>query len=211
MKKVILLFCIAILFLFCASSFAQVGLSIKGQGTYGILLKPDIQETGLPEEKLTKGGFGFSGQLLYRTGKILSLGVEAGFLPLWKWEFTLEIVEFVNGTPEIVDAKFETSYSAVPILGVIQLEAPLPLVSPYLQIGPGFYPLTQTIKVTVPGTEEIKDKDTETKFGIMFAAGVAIPFAPKLNLDVGGKLHMIFTEGESTIMLNPVVGILIRF
>jgi len=53
--------------------------------------------------------------------------------------------------------------------------------------------------------------DTITKFGVMAAAGVAIPLAPRIDLDVGGKLHMIFTEGESTVMLNPVVGILIRF
>ncbi len=195
MKKVILLFCIAILFLFCASSFAQVGLSIKGQGTYGILLKPDIQEAGLPDEKLTKGGFGFSGQVLYGVGgKILSLGVEAGYLRCWKDEYT------ISGT------KYKESLSAIPILGIIQLEAPVPLVSPYLQVGAGVYPLTA--KLVVSG---VTIKDTGTEFGIMAAAGVTIPLAPKLNLDVGGKLHMIFTEGESTIMLNPVAGILIRF
>ena len=131
MTKKILLFSIAILFLSSASSFAQVGLSIKGQGTYGVLLKPDIQKVGFPDEKLTKGGFGFSGQVLYRAGKILSLGVEAGYLRFWKWEFTGEFWRVVNGTPELVDLKFESSYSAVPILGVIQIEAPLPLVSPY--------------------------------------------------------------------------------
>lgn len=199
MKKVILLFCIAILFLFCASSFAQVGLSIKGQGTYGILLKPDIQEAGLPEEKLTKGGFGFSGQLLYRAvGKILSLGVEAGYLRCWKDEYR----DAGSGL------KVEMSLSAVPILGVIQIEVPLPLVSPYLQIGPGVYLLTSKIEIPALGVET---KDKETKFGVMAGVGVAIPLVPKLNLDVSGKLHMIFTEGESTIMLNPVVGILIRF
>ena len=193
--KNIFLFSIAILFLFCASSFAQVGLSIKGQGTYGILLKPDIQETGLPEEKLTKGGFGFSGQVLYRAvGKIISLGVEAGYLRFWKDEYT------ISGT------KYKELLSAIPILGIIQLESPLPLVSPYLQAGAGVYPLTP--KLVVSG---ITVTDTITKFGVMAAAGVTVPLAPKLNLDVGGKLHMIFTEGESTIMLNPVVGILIRF
>jgi len=193
MKRTIL-FSIAILFLSSASSLAQVGLSIKGQGTYGILLKPDIQEAGLPEEKLTKGGFGFSGQLLYSVaGKILSLGVEAGYLRFWKYEYN-------PGT------KVEESFSAIPILGIIQLESPLPLVSPYLQIGAGLYPLTAKIVVS-----DITIKDTETKFGVMFAAGVAIPLAPKLNLDVGGKLHMIFTEDESTVMLNPVAGILVRF
>lgn len=123
MKKIIL-FSIAILFLFSASSFAQVGLMLKGQGTYGILLKPDIQEIGFPEEKLTKGGFGFSGQVLYRAGKILSLGVEVGYLRFWKWEFTGEMWRVVDGTPELVDVKFESSYSAVPILGFIQIEAP---------------------------------------------------------------------------------------
>jgi len=195
MKKVILLFCIAILFLFCASSFAQVGLSIKGQGTYGILLKPDIQEAGFPNEKLTKGGFGFSGQVLYRAvGKIISLGVEAGYLRFFKDEYR------ISGT------KYKESLSAIPILGIIQLEAPTPLVSPYLQVGAGVYPLTA--KLVVSG---VTLKDTTTDFGIMAAAGVAIPLAPTLNLDVGGKFHMIFTEGESTIMLNPVVGILIRF
>jgi len=199
MKKVILLFCIAILFLFCASSFAQVGLSIRGQGTYGILLKPDIQEAGLPEEKLTKGGFGFSGQVLYGVGgKILSLGVEAGYLPFWKDEYR----DSGSGL------KVEMSLSAIPILGVIQLELPLPLVSPYLQIGPGVYPLTA--KIEIPALD-VETKDKETKFGVMAAAGVAIPLVPKVNLDVGGKLHMIFTEGESTIMLNPFAGILIRF
>lgn len=208
MKKIIL-FSVAILFLFSASSSAQVGVVVKGQGTYGILLKPDIQEVGYPDEKLTKGGFGFSGQVLYRAGKILSLGVEVGYLRFWKWEFTGEIWRVVNGIPELVDLKFESSYSAVPILGVIQIEAPLPLVSPYLQIGPGIYPLTATTKITVLGEEE-KDKDRETKFGIMAAVGVTIPLAPKLNLDVGGKLHMIFTEGESIIMLNPFGGISIR-
>jgi len=193
MKKIIL-FSVAILFILCASSSAQVGLSIKGQGTYGILLKPDIQESGLPEEKLTKGGFGFSGQVLYRVvGKIISLGVEAGYLRCWKDEYNW-------------GGKVKESLSAIPILGIIQLESPLPLVSPYLQAGAGVYPLTA--KLVVSG---ITLKDTETNFGIMAAAGVAIPFAPMVNLDVGGKIHMIFTEGESMIMLNPVAGILIRF
>ncbi len=194
MKKIIL-FTIAALFLFCASSFAQVGLSIKGQGTYGILLKPDIQEAGLPEEKLTKGGFGFSGQLLYRVvGKLVSLGVEAGYLRFWKDEYTL------FGT------KYKESLSAIPILGIIQLESPLPSVSPYLQAGAGVYPLTA--KLVVSG---ISVTDTVTEFGVMAAAGVGIPLAPRIDLDVGGKLHMIFTEGESTVMLNPVAGILIKF
>ena len=194
MKKIIL-FSIAILFLFSASSFAQVGLMLKGQGTYGILLKPDIQEIGYPDEKLTKGGFGFSGQVLYRAGKILSLGVEAGYLRFWKDEYT----DF--------GIKYETSLSAIPILGIIQLESPLPLVSPYLQVGAGIYPLTG--KITFLGLE-VKLLE-ETEFGVMAAAGVAIPLAPKLSLDVGGKLHMIFTEDESTITFNPFGGILIRF
>ena len=148
----------------------------------------------MPEEKLTKGGFGFSGQLLYGVaGKIISLGVEAGYLRFWKDEYN-------PGT------KVEESLSAIPILGIIQLEAPLPSVSPYLQVGAGVYPLTA--KMVISG---IVIKDTETEFGIMAAAGVAIPLAPKLNLDVGGKLHMLFAEDESTIILNPVAGISIRF
>jgi len=199
MTKKIFLFSIAILFLFTASSSAQIGLSVKGQGTYGLLLKPDIQEAGLPEEKLTKGGLAFSGQLLYRVvGKILSLGVEVGYLSCWKDEYR----DPGSGL------KVELSLSAVPVLGIIQLEAPLPLLSPYLQIGPGVYPLT--LKIEIP-TLDVETKDTETEFGVMFAAGVAIPLMPKVNLDLGGKLHLIFTEGESTIMFNPGAGILVRF
>ena len=189
------LFSLAILFLFCASSSAQVGLSIKAQGNYGILLKPDIQEAGYPEEKLTKGGFGFSCQLLYRAvGRIMSLGVEAGYIRFWKDEYTA------------LGTKYKEILSAIPILGIIQLESPLPLVSPYLQVGVGVYPLTA--KLVFSG---IALKDTNTKFGVMAGAGVAIPFAPLLNLDLGAKFHMVFTEGESMVMLNPFAGILIRF
>lgn len=102
--------------------------------------------------------------------------------------------------------KVEISLSAIPSLGLIQLESPLPLLSPYLQIGAGAYPLTQ--KIAVRGIE-VKDK--ETKFGVMAAAGVAIPLVPKVNLDLGGKLHLIFTKDESTIMFNPGGGILLKF
>lgn len=192
MKKIIL-FSVAILFLFSASSSAQVGVVVKGQGTYGVLLKPDIQEYGLPVEKLTKGGFGFFGQVLYRAGKIISLGVEAGYLRFWKDEYTELGIEY------------KESLSAMPILGIIQLESPLPLVSPYLQVGVGVYPLTA--KLAVLG---LTIKDTTAQFGVMAGAGVEIPLAPKLSLDVGGKLHMIFTENESTIMFNPFGGISIR-
>jgi hypothetical protein len=196
MKKIFLL-SIALLFLFTASSSAQLGLLVKGQGGYGLLLKPKIQEVGYPEEKLTKGGIGFSGQLLYRVvGKILSLGVEAGYLACWKDEYK----DPVSGL------KVEVGLSAIPILGIIQLESPLPLLSPYLQIGGGVYPLTT--KIVVLGVEV---KDTETRFGVMAAAGLTIPLVPKINLDLGGKLYLIFTEGESTIMLNPSGGISIRF
>jgi len=197
LKKIFLLG-IALVFLFTVPSFAQLGLTLKATGSYGILLKPEIEEAGLPEEKLTKGGFSFSGQILYRAvGKILSLGVEAGYLRCWKDEWT----------DTSTGAKVEMSLSAIPILGIIQLETPLPLVSPYLQIGPGIYPLTG--KIASEGVEvEFLD---ETKFGVMFAAGVAFAMAPKLNLDVGGKLHLIFTEDESTIILNPGIGILLKF
>jgi hypothetical protein len=40
---------------------------------------------------------------------------------------------------------------------------------------------------------------------------VTIPLVPKVNLDLGGKLHLIFIEGDSTIMFNPGGGISIRF
>jgi hypothetical protein len=94
-------------------------------------LKPKIQELGYPEEKLTKGGFGFSGQLLYRVaGKIISLGVETGYLACWKDEYK----------DPSTSVKVEISLSAIPILGLIQLESPLPLLSLYLQIGAGAYP-----------------------------------------------------------------------
>jgi hypothetical protein len=115
-KKIILI-SIAVLFFFTASSFAQLGLSVRGQGSYGLLLKPKIQELGYPEEKLTKGGFGFSGQLLYRVaGKIISLGVETGYLACWKDEYK----------DPSTSVKVEISLSAIPILGLIQLESPLP-------------------------------------------------------------------------------------
>ncbi len=70
----------------------------------------------------------------------------------------------------------------------------------------GVYPVTA--KFVVLG---VTIKDTGAQFGVMAGAGVAIPLAPKLNLDVGGKLYMLFEEDESTIILNPVAGISIRF
>jgi len=213
LAKKICLVSITLIFLFTTPAVAQLGLTLRAGASYGILLKPEISEWGLPEEKLTEGGFSFSGQVLYGVGRILSLGLEAGCLPIWKWDVHLEIVHLVNGSWEIDDAEDETICSAVPILAIIQLEAPLRLVFSYLQIAPGVYLLTQTTKLTVPDFPELdrEVKDTETEFGIMFAAGVAIPLAPKLNVDVAGKLHLIFTEDESTITLNPGIGILLKF
>jgi hypothetical protein len=122
--------------------------------------------------------------------------VEAGYLACWKDEFR----------EPIFGRKVETSVSAIPILGIIQLEIPSPLLSPYIQVGAGVYPLT--VKAVVSSLEV---KDTETEFGIMAAAGLAIPLVPRVNLDVGCKFHMIFTEGESTIMFNPGAGLAIKF
>jgi len=193
MVKKICLFTIVFLFYLSARSFAEVGLSIKAQGTYGILLKPDIQELGLPEEKLTKGGLTFSGQLLYRpAGEIVSFGVEVGYIDCWRDAYT------DPGSGERV----EINLSAVPILAIIQLESRLP----YLQIGAGLYRLTSKIAVL-----SVDQKRRDTRLGLMFAAGAAIPLDPKLNLDLGGKLHMILTEDESTILLSPALGILLRF
>jgi len=194
-KKALLVVFTLILFS-VGSSYAQLGLSFKGQGSYAILLKPDIQESGLPEEKLTKGGFGFSGQVLYRVvGKMVSLGIEGGYLPCWKDEYR-----------DPTWGKVEVTLSATPFLAIIQLESPLPLLSPYLQVGAGVYPLTQSVAV---GGQEGKDRETD--FGVMGAAGITIPLVPKLNLDLGGKLHMIFSEGESTIVVSPSGGIVVRF
>jgi len=199
MRKKILFLAIGLIFLFAASSSAQFGFSLKGQASYALLLKPEIEEFGLPEEELTKGGFSFSGQLLYRVvGKILSLGVETGYLSCWKDEYR---------DPGIGE-KVEFSLSAIPVLALIQFESPLPLLSPYFQIGAGVYPLTQKIRVPALDAES---KTTETEFGVMAAAGLAIPLVPKTNLELGGKLHMIFTEDESTIMFNPFGGVSIRF
>ncbi len=200
MAKKICLISSALLFLFTVPSFAQLGLTLRATGSYGILLKPEIEEAGMAEEKLTKGGFSFSGQVLYGVGRILSLGVEAGYLACLKDEFR----------EPFFGLKVETGLSAIPVLGIIQLEIPSPLLSPYIQVGAGIYPLTIetfTIVFFLPAVE----KHRETEFGIMTAMGLRIPLVPRINLDVGCKLHLIFTEGESTIMFNPGVGIAVKF
>lgn len=227
MRKKITLFTIMTFFLL--SSFAQskdaeapdyhpvfersgLGLLVKVQGTYGFLLKPNIQEKGYPEEELTEGGLGFSGQVLYcrkrvpghgpfRWVGVLAVGVEASYLQFWKDEFT---------DPDS-GIKREIGLSAVPILGLVRMMAVPEALAPqpfhYFQFGMGVCPVIR--KSIVSGREV---KRTETKFGIMATVGILVPIVyeqlPAIYLDVGWKWYRIY---GAAIMSNPGFGILIVF
>ena len=193
MKKV-LISC-GLVLAFSTFAFGQTGITAKGFGSYGLLLSPKIEELEIEGEELTKGGISFGGQVLYDISDKIAVGAELGYLAIWKDEFT----------DPFFGKFFEIGLSAIPILGIIQANFPSTGVTPYIQAGAGIFSIKAKAQVLGYVAEE-----TTSEFGVTAGGGIGIPVAPKVNLDLGAKIYMIFTA-DTTILVNPGVGVSVKF
>jgi len=207
--KKVLISC-GLILAFSTFAFGQTGITAKGFGSYGLLLNPEVEESGIAGEEMTKGGISFGGQVLYdisdkvAVGAEVAVGVEVGYLAVWKDEFT---------DPEY-GKLVEASISAIPILGIIQANFPSAGVTPYVQAGAGIF--SYKAKILLPDwvarilEEEAVQETTTSEFGVTAGGGIEIPVGPNVNLDLGAKIYMIFAA-DTVILLNPGVRVSVKF
>ena len=90
----------------------------------------------------------------------------------------------------------EASFSAIPILAVAQMR---PIAQPlYVEAGLGFALAMAHVEMDLgPWGGTMDDDSSELEFGLMLGAGYAIALNEQMEIPVGARFMMIFSDGSA--------------
>jgi opacity protein-like surface antigen len=102
----------------------------------------------------------------------------------------------------------DVTESLIPITAYVKWTPPMKdsKVSPYVEVGGGYYMMKGEIKASVAGAS-INASDTTNKPGFFGGAGVDYKASPQVKVGVFAKYHDILTEGDSAQLFTAGVSV----
>ncbi|MBN1897250.1 MAG: outer membrane beta-barrel protein [Spirochaetes bacterium] len=189
---------LTLLVVLMACTSLTAGPILKGMLGYGILVSPSLPDiSGFTGYEESSGGLSINAQILFGESP-LNFGAEVGYLSLYSQKYESPAIP-----PFIAAYSFESSLSAIPILGIVQytLGDPKGSLKPFLQGGLGFYMTSAT--ATSLG---ISASSSELDLGIKLGVGMDYMLSDNLDLDISLNYYNIFvTGGASTLNLEAGV------
>ncbi|MBD3218858.1 MAG: outer membrane beta-barrel protein [candidate division Zixibacteria bacterium] len=128
-------------------------------------------------------GFSFGGQVTYGLTENIALSGMVDWIQ-WKLDISEDYEDFEDLENESVIAiNFNGMY-------LFQMES---MVTPFVEAGPGYYIFSAD--------------NADSKFGINGGGGIIYMFQEQIGVELGARGHVIFTEDNSTTLVDLRVGL----